>query len=135
MILVDTGAWFASVVPADPDHDAAVAWLAGNREPLLTTDYIIDETLTLLRARGRRQLALQTAVRFFSGELAAVHYLTPDEIAAAAAVFRTYADKDWSFTDCTSKVVMEALGVTTAFSFDHHFRQFGNVTVVPPVTS
>jgi predicted nucleic acid-binding protein len=135
MILVDTGAWFASVVPTDADYESAVAWLAGNREPLLTTDYIIDETLTLLRARGRRQLAIQTAVRLFSGELALVHYLTPDDIAAASEVFRRFADKDWSFTDCTSKVVMESLGITTAFSFDQHFRQFGNVTVVPPVTS
>lgn len=67
----------------------------------------------------------------FSGELAKVHYLTAADIAAAAELFRTYADKDWSFTDCTSKVVMESLGITTAFSFDRHFRQFGNITVVP----
>ncbi len=133
MILVDTGAWFASVVPTDADYVAAVAWLAGNSEPLLTTDYIIDETLTLLRARGRKLLAIQMAARFFSGELAEVHYLTPDEIGAAGEVFRRYADKEWSFTDCTSQVVIESLGITTAFSFDQHFRQFGTVTVVPPL--
>ena len=46
-------------------------------------------------------------------------------------MFRDYADKDWSFTDCTSKVVIDSLGITTAFSFDQHFRQFGTVTVVP----
>jgi len=51
MIFVDTGAWYASLVPTDPDHTKAVQWLAGNDSPLLTTDYVIDETLTLLRAR------------------------------------------------------------------------------------
>ena len=51
MILVDTGAWFASVVPSDIDHASASQWLNQNAEPLLTTDYIVDETLTLLRAR------------------------------------------------------------------------------------
>jgi predicted nucleic acid-binding protein len=30
-----------------------------------------------------------------------------------------------------SKVVMESLGVGTVFAFDHHFRQFGTVEVVP----
>jgi len=46
-------------------------------------------------------------------------------------LFRDYADKRWSFTDCTSKVVMERLGIRTAFAFDHHFKQFGDVKVVP----
>jgi predicted nucleic acid-binding protein len=58
MIFVDTGAWYASLVPTDPDHATAVQWLASNHSPLLTTDYIIDETLTLLRARGERKRAL-----------------------------------------------------------------------------
>ena len=55
MIFTDTGAWFASVVPDDEDHEKAVAWLAQNREPLLTTDYIVDETLTLLSARAAKK--------------------------------------------------------------------------------
>ena len=55
MIFVDTGAWFALVVPTDPDHEAAVAWFDGNRDPVLTSDYVVDETLTLLRVRGERR--------------------------------------------------------------------------------
>ena len=54
-------------------------------------------------------------------------------IAAASAweFYCRFRDKDWSFTDCTSKVVMESLDITTAFSFDQHFRQFSNIIVVP----
>ena len=58
MIFVDTGAWFAATVPSDPDHAAASRWLAANTEPLLTTDYVVDETLTLLRVRGERRRSL-----------------------------------------------------------------------------
>ena len=47
MIFVDTGAWFASIVPTDPNHQKAAKWLEANNEILLTTDYIVDETLTL----------------------------------------------------------------------------------------
>lgn len=53
MIFVDTGAWFAAVVPSDPDHEAASQWLSQNSEPLLTTDYVIDETLTLYKDAAR----------------------------------------------------------------------------------
>jgi len=70
------------------------------------------------------------ATDFLAG-LINIEYLTPQDIRDAWHVFERYLDKDWSFTDCTSKVVMERLGITTAFAFDQHFRQFGTVTVVP----
>ena len=44
MIFVDTGAWFAVAVRNDPDHAVAMRWLARNREPLVTTDYVLAET-------------------------------------------------------------------------------------------
>jgi len=65
MIFVDTGAWFASVVPADRDHATATRWLSQNTQPLLTTDYIIDETLTLLKARGQTLRAMPWARNAF----------------------------------------------------------------------
>src|SRR5258708_6889095 len=115
MIFVDTGAWFASVVPSDIDHASASQWLKPNSEPLLTTDYIIDETLTLLRARGESTRAFRLAEQFFSGALSQVHFLTEDDIRNSSEVFRKFSDKDWSFTDCSSKVLMQKLGVTKAF--------------------
>jgi uncharacterized protein len=131
MIFVDTGAWFAAAVPSDPNHDVASRWLAGNAEALLTTDYVVDETLTLLRARGERTRALLLGEAFFGARLAEVHRLTEADIASAWEVFRGFGDKDWSFTDCTSKVVIEGRNIQQAFAFDHHFRQFGTVRVVP----
>jgi predicted nucleic acid-binding protein len=131
VIFVDTNAWFASMVPWDANHAAATAWLAHNKLPLLTTDYVADETLTLLRIRKEHALAVQFGVHLFAGRLGQLHYLTPADIADAWEIFVRFKDKDWSFTDCTSKAVMEKLGITTAFSFDYHFHQFGTVTVVP----
>ncbi|OLP17436.1 DNA-binding protein [Leptolyngbya sp. 'hensonii'] len=131
MIFVDTGAWFASVVPSDADYQIASIWLNQNTQPLITTDYVIDETLTLLRMRRENQRAMALGDSFFSGALATVHYLTEAEVQQSWQVFRQFSDKDWSFTDCTSKVVMEKLKVAQAFAFDQHFRQFGSVTVLP----
>ena len=131
MTFVDSGAWFALAVPTDVDHSAAVEWFAVNRDLLLTTDFVINETLTLFRARGQSPRALAWGRAVFGGTLGTIHRVSDDQFADAWDVFRTYADKEWSFTDCTSKVVMESMGIATAFSFDQHFRQFGTVTVVP----
>ncbi len=46
---------------------------------------------------------------------------------AASEIFERYDDKDFSFTDCTSFQVMLLLGITEAFTNDHHFEQFGFV--------
>ena len=131
MIFVDTGAWYASLVPTDPNYLKAVQWLSANQSTLLTTDYVIDETLTLLRVRGERTRALVLGARFFDDGLAEIHKITTTELTLAWKTFEQFDDKDWSFTDCTSKVVMEELGIKVAFAFDHHFHQFGTIQVVP----
>jgi uncharacterized protein len=131
LIFVDTSAWFAASVPDDQDHAAAASWLAKNQEPLVTTDYVLDELLTLLKARGERQRIRHVGQELLYGELARIQWITPEDVHLAWKVFEEHRDKDWSFTDCTSRVVLERLGVGTAFAFDQHFRQFGTVAVVP----
>jgi len=37
-------------------------------------------------------------------------------------------DKRWSFTDCTSFVLMQNLGIRKALTFDANFRQAGFAT-------
>lgn len=131
MIFVDTGAWFALIVPSDINYPQARAWFLQNRERLLTTDYVISETLTLCRARKRYQEAIRLGSWFFDEGFTEIHYLSSQEVREAWSVFRTFSDKAWSFTDCTSKVVMTARGIDCAFAFDHHFKQFGDVSTYP----
>lgn len=133
MIFVDTGAWFAAIVSSDRNHAIASSWLAQNQETLLTTDYVVNETLTLLRG-GERRKAIEFGKALFAGELAVLHYMTIADIQETWQVFQHFADKEWSFTDCASKSVMEKLGITQAFAFDHHFRQFGTIQVLPQIS-
>jgi uncharacterized protein len=45
-----------------------------------------------------------------------------------AEAWRLYSerlDKEWSFTDCTSFIVMSRMGLADAFTSDHHFEQAG----------
>lgn len=131
MIFVDTGGWFALTVPIDPDHQRAVDWIAKRSDPLVTTDYIIDETLTLLRSRGEQKRALTLGEDFFERSAAVIYKITEADVQAAWLIFREYKDKEWSFTDCTSKVIIENLKITSVLAFDKHFRQFGSIQNLP----
>jgi predicted nucleic acid-binding protein len=130
-VFVDTGAWFAYFVRRDPDHATAVAWMRQNRQPLVTTDYVLDELLTLLKLRENHSVAVAAGEALLLQRVARTEHITVEDITRTWQVFRHYHDKDWSFTDCTSKVVMERLGITVAFAFDSHFEQFGTVVRVP----
>jgi uncharacterized protein len=50
---------------------------------------------------------------------------TPEDEASARATIYRYTDKTFSLTDAISFVVMERLGITTPFTFDDDFRQYG----------
>lgn len=131
MIFVDTSAWYASSSVRDANHQEAKRFLTSVRERLVTSDYVIDETLTLFRSRGENLHALTFGAEVIDGSFAEIITITEQDFAAAWDVFQRFADKEWSFTDCTSRVVMERLGIQRAFAFDDHFRQFGTVSVLP----
>ena len=131
MVFVDTGAWFAHHVPTDPNHERAVEWLHDSKQPLVTTDYVVDETLTLLCMRRESRRAIAVGRLLLESGLIRIHHVSSDEFRRAWILFQRNHAAGWSFTDCTSKVVLDQLAIRTAFAFDDHFRQFGTVEVVP----
>ena len=130
MILVDTSALYAAYVYTDRNHHKAVAWFQNNVEPLITTNFIVAEVLTLLRSRHRLAEAQDLSLRLRSNSIV-IEWITESDFQEAWRICDEFADKLWSFVDCLSYVVISRLQLTTAFAFDEHFRQFGMVTVVP----
>ncbi len=130
-IFVDIGAWFARCVTSDRDHTAAREWFETNTYPLVTTDYIIDKLLTVLKIRNEFQRALELGGPLLNADLCDLEWVTEADLRSAWQAFSAYRDKQWSFTDCVSRAVIERLGITTAMAFDDHFRKFGTITVVP----
>jgi predicted nucleic acid-binding protein len=127
-VFVDTAGWMACADSADPMHvrscatrDAALE--AG--QALVTTDFVVDETLTLIRFRlgfdaadaWWRQVDGSARVRW--------ERIDSTRFERSSHLFFRYHDKDFSFTDCTSFVVMGELKLTHAITTDRHFRQMG----------
>lgn len=132
-LFVDTAGWMACADAADPEHrrsrEARDAALRAGRI-LVTTDYVMDETLTLIRKR----LGIGAAEAWWSQVEGTSRlrweWIGPERSEQARRKFFRFRDKDYSFTDCTSFVVMQELKLEESLTTDKHFRQMG-FTMLP----
>jgi predicted nucleic acid-binding protein len=134
MMFIDTAAFLAIENRRDAHHERAVAFRDASleaRETFVTSDYVLDETYTLIRLRAGHGVAVQFGEDIRASRVLRVEHVTPEIIEAAWRIFKAFADKAFSFTDCTSFALMERLGINTAFTFDEHFRQYGQFVVRP----
>jgi predicted nucleic acid-binding protein len=129
MIFVDTSAWYALEVEDDVNHQAACKFLqqlaSGIHGISITTDYILDETLTLLRSRRGLTPATTFIDKVNKSKSIRVFWINDDLFEKALSIFQKSEYKSWSFTDCTSFALMRELEVLETFSFDNHFREAG----------
>lgn len=124
-VFVDTGAWYALVDRKDPDHADVRACLNAHHDHLVSSDYILDETLTLLRYRLGWKAAHTFGKTLINGDVATLHDLTRKDKEDAWRIFSRYRDKSFSFTDCTSFALMQRLKLTTAIAIDSDFKTYG----------
>ena len=130
-VFVDTWAWYALADERDDQHD--IARLASEeiveREAtLVTTNFVLDEATTLIRYKLGHTSAVtfrQTIRQLAEDELLAIVHVTEAHESSAGEIFDRYDDQDFSFTDCTSFVVMRELGITEVFTSDQHFSTVG----------
>ena len=127
-IFVDTAGWVACADAADPAHKKATAardrWLDGGGL-LVTTDYVADETLTLLRFRLGMDAAEAWWKQAEGSSRLRWEFITLARSDKARGLFFRYRDKAFSFTDCSSFIIMRELKLREALTTDHHFEQAG----------
>ena len=131
-LFVDTAGWMACADAADSAHARAVAARDGALEAgrvLVTTDYVVDETLTLVRLRLGLPVAEKWWTQVEASPRVRWQWIDAPRSEKARALFFRYRDKDYSFTDCTSFVVMRELRLKEALTTDRHFRQMGFQTL------
>lgn len=127
-IFIDTNAFLASLRLKDINYSRAVDILnkidqEGHR--VVVTDYVLDETYTGLLTRVSFQATMQFDKLLRTGSWK-IESITTERFAKAQEVFRRYnKDKTWSFTDCTSWVVMKELKIKKVFTFDKNFEEMG----------
>ena len=131
-VFVDTWAWLSLIDKREKEHMQVVnryGQLLRNHATLYTTDYILDETNTLLFKR----LSFGIAKQGLSGILESISFgqlvlelITPLRFQLAYDLRLRFQDKpDISFTDLTSMAVMQELGITQILTADAHFQHVG----------
>lgn len=123
--LVDTGAWFANADDKDPDHLAVGRCLRERVGRLVTTNFIFDESVTLVRYRLGGDAARVFGEQLLAGNAARLVRITRGDEGRAWEIFIRYRDQRFSYTDCTSFAAMHRLGIDTAVALDEDFRAFG----------
>ena len=126
---VDTGAWFAYANAADPDHHRVRAILDRPPGRLVTSSYVFDETVTLTQARLGHRRAIAVGRVLLDMAVVELLSIVPADERAAWALFERRPDKSYSFTDCTSFVLMRRARIAAAVTLDQHFSQEGFVVV------
>ncbi len=131
-ILVDTWAWLALNYKGDQDYQRAQTAnreLLGQNYSYVTTNFVLDETYTLLRRRAYAQRSVE-----FGREIQQVISMgglklitiTPAIEQDAWRIFEKYHNlPGLSYTDCTSFAVMRLLKIQEVFSNDKHFTIMG----------
>ena len=125
---VDTSAWYALIDRKDFHHPtitALVGELVKGATRLVTTDYVIDESCTLAKARSGSTMAFRLLDLVHATAALDLEWIGGDRFDRAERELRKYDDPSFSFTDCTSFTVMRELGITDVITTDQHFRIAG----------
>lgn len=132
MLFIDTWGWVVIHNKREPRHyevDALYRKFRLNAGSIYTTDYVLDETFTLLFRRLPLSLAeesvglLDEAIK--QGYLN-LEWVSPERFWEAKELRLKFRDKPKiSFTDLTSMVVMKELGVSSILTDDDHFTHVG----------
>ena len=129
---IDTWGWIALGRRKDTRHDEAAEYyraLSRTDERIYTSDYVLDEAITLIFRRE----SFAEAARFVNSIIASassryiiVEQISPERFAAAWDLRLRLKDKARiSFTDLTSMIVMRERGVKHVLTDDKHFAQVG----------
>jgi len=127
MIFVDADAYIGIYTKQDGHHNRANILLCGvqnNHEQLVTSWDVIDEVATKLSYHIGKAEA-KNFLNDMKTSDTRIEYMKQELVHDVFSLFLKQSSKHVSLTDCTNMVIARNLGITTFFSFDHHYEQNG----------
>lgn len=127
-IFIDTSAFVALANRDDLNHQIAKELFLNSikkNERFITTNYVISETITLIRFQAGFDKACEFGRKFRNTKLIDVYWIDRILDDKIWGIFLKYKDKDFSYIDCSSFTVMKNNNIQYAFTFDKHFEQIG----------
>jgi len=131
-LLIDTWGWLALRDRQEREHDNVNTFFQDflNKHGIIyTTDYILDETFTMLYRRLSLSLAKESIELIDNSIIKGyviLEWITPSRFEKAKQFRLRFNDKPMvSFTDLTSMLVMKDLNINRILTEDEHFLHVG----------
>lgn len=129
---IDAGIFVAAYNTRDDNHNRAIELInnaiKGQYGSLSTSDYIFDEAVTLMLARTKNPEFAFGVGEFILGNpsrnipsFAKLIHIDEELFSEAWTIFKRYAVKGLSFTDCTTVALMKRGKIDALLSFDRSF--------------
>ncbi|MDA1277675.1 MAG: PIN domain-containing protein [Verrucomicrobia bacterium] len=137
-VFADTSALYAFVDRRDAFHIKAgeiVLGLVRARRRLVVSDYVIAEAVNLANARGGSPIARRLIDLIDQTAGIRIEWIGLARFEQAKAFFRKHSDHSYSFTDCTSFVLMRELKIKDALTTDRHFTEAGFRALLPSASN
>ncbi|MDO8520262.1 MAG: PIN domain-containing protein [Deltaproteobacteria bacterium] len=122
---IDSSAFFAWTDEKSPEGSQIEATLAQTRSPLITSNLVFAETISLITKRIGKFKGRELGEKIRKSRTIQVARITEAEENEAWKMYLRYADKDFDFIDATSFVFCKKNGIKEVFTLDHHFAQMG----------
>ena len=124
---IDTSAFIAIADASEQNHTLMLETLSllPRALKLITTNFVLDETITRIRSLLGVEIAYDFAQKFLQLPQYQMITIETKIIRKALELMKKYKDKTFSFTDCTSFIVMENLKLKQAITLDNDFKKAG----------
>ena len=123
-VFIDTSYFFARLVVRDQWHEKAMKAVVSHMDAV-TSSVVINETISLLQAKGMLSAALAFLRGVRSSPDIRIIHVDPVLQAEAWNLFRQWGAIGANAVDCASFAVMRSLSIKKAFTFDEHFQEAG----------
>jgi len=127
-IFIDTGVWFSFLVRRDQYHDKSVEIMEKLQYKgalLVTSDFVLSETYTLLM----RKLGTQAALKFLElikaqveAKFTEITWIDQVVLDQSYNLLQKFSDQPLSLTDATSAIIVRQNKFSFIATYDRHFK-------------
>ena len=129
-VLMDTGFFVAMRNIDDDYHESAVdtfEMLRRNGKHLVTSDYVLDEAVTVTWARTKnKREAIEVGKLILGSTHVSIDWTDETLVRSAFELLQKYEDKSFSFTDCLLLALAKRNGIPTIVTCEDEFEKIGD---------
>lgn len=122
LLFIDTSAFFSFFDRTYSEHFGIRNKMQISNYRFVSTNYIVDELITLFRGRGISFDKFKPFIEnIWNEKICILTRITSDIDSQAWQFMEKYKDHPFSFTDCPSFIIMKRMGIERVCTLDHHF--------------